>query len=302
MSVAEKLRGLGRSFFEMDTVDVVTRLSLVAILVSEHVAGYEWYIKTPVRGLAFLGIMLPPIHRKPGFWLTLAVIFAFRSISDWWIQDNHLFLFSYWTLALCLALRLPDPDAALRTSARLMIGFSFAFATLWKGFLSPDYMDGSYFHFTVLGDPRFYDLGAIVGRVSPGAQSTNIELMGMLGRWRPDVPAVTLQSTPFLALLAQFLTWWTVVIEGMLGLCFLWPGRRGPARIRNWVLLLFGLTTYTVATVPTFGWVLMTFGAAQCEKDERGMRLAYTLACGLILIYSYLKILTLLRPLVPEAG
>lgn len=301
MSLAAAGR-LVRSFDRMDTVDVVTRLSLVAILVSDHVAGQEWYLKTVLRGLAFLGIMLPPLHRRAGFWLALAVTFAARSVCDWWVQDNHLFLFSYWTLALYLALRLPEPHPALATSARLMIGFSFAFATLWKAFLSPDYMDGSYFHFTVLGDPRFYDLGAIVGRVPASAQATNIDLLGLLGRWKPDVPVVTLESTPFLSVLARFLTWWTVVIEGLLALTFLWPGRRGPARIRNWVLLLFGVSTYTVATVPTFGWVLMTFGAAQCEDDERGMRLAYTLTCGLILIYSYLKILSLLRPLVPEAG
>ena len=85
----------------------------------------------------------------------------------------------------------------------------------------------------------------------------------------------------------------------LLGLAFLWPGRRGPARIRNWVLLLFGWTTYAVATVPTFGWVLMTFGAAQCRRDERVERFLLTLSCGLILIYSYVRILSLLRPLLP---
>lgn len=302
MSLRGAAQTLYRRFDEMDTVDLVTRLTLIAILVSDHVAGYDWYYKSASRALAFVGLMLPTLARNWRFWLVVTLLYGWRTNADWWFQDNHLFLFTYWCLTLTLALRLSEPEKAIATSARLMIGLSFAFATLWKGFLSPDYMDGSYFHFTILADPRFRDLGSIFGRLSQDAYATNGELLELLVRWKPDVPVVTLVSTPYLQLLSLLLTWWTLLIEGLLGLAFLWPGSRGPARIRNWVLLLFGWTTYTVATVPTFGWVLMTFGAAQCRRDERGVRLLYALTCGLVLVYSYVKILSLLAPFVPAPG
>ena len=288
-----------RTFDAMDGVDVAARLALMVILLSDHVAADTWYLKAVLRGLAILGLLAPPLHRNPHLWLLATFCFLWKTVDNWWIQDNHLFLFTYLCLAFFLALRLTDPGKALATSCRIMIGLSFAFAALWKGFLSPDYMDGTYFHYTILGDVRFFDLGMIVGRLSEAAYSTNGDLIRLLAQEKPDVPAVTLQSTRAISHLSLFMTWWTVLIEGLLGLAFLWPGDRGPARIRNWTLLLFGWTTYTVATVPTFGWTLMTLGAAQCRPEERIERFLYGVTCALVLIFSYAKILSLIRPLIP---
>jgi hypothetical protein len=288
-----------RTFDAMDTIDLVTRLGLVAILVSDHVAGYEWYLKAPTRGRASAGLLVPTLARRSSFWGVLTFAFTLRTLTDWWFQDNHLFVFTYWCLTLALALRLAQPLPALATSARLLVGLSFALATLWKAFLSPDYMDGTYFHHTVLTDPRFRDLGAILGRVPESLYTANLDQLARLRAWRPDVQEVSVQTTWAMGILSQVLTWWTVGIEALLGLCFLWPREGGPRRIRNWVLLLFGWTTYAVATVPTFGWTLMTLGAAQCEPGERVERLLYAVTCALILIYAYVEILSLVRPFVP---
>lgn len=296
MTLREAPRALYRAFDEMDTVDVVTRLTLIAILVSDHVAGSEWIFKCGTRSLAFVALLVPPLHRSWLLWLGMTLVFACRTGVDWWFQDNHLFLFTYWSLTLTLALRLAEPARAFATSGRLMIGLSFAFATLWKGFLSPDYMDGSYFHFTMLADPRFHDLASTVGRVPDATFAANRAAFGLLNGWQPDVETVALASTSIMPVLSWAMTWWTVGIEGLLGLAFLWPGSGGPARLRNGALLLFGWTTYTVATVPTFGWILMTMGAAQCRRDERLSRFLYAITCLVILLYSYVVILSLVRP------
>jgi hypothetical protein len=118
-----------RTFDAMDTIDLVTRLGLVAILVSDHVAGYEWYLKAPTRGLAIAGLLVPTLARRSSFWGVLTFAFTLRTLTDWWFQDNHLFVFTYWCLTLALALRLAQPLPALATSARLLVGLSFALAT-----------------------------------------------------------------------------------------------------------------------------------------------------------------------------
>lgn len=70
------------------------------------------------------------------------------------------------------------------------------------------------------------------------------------------------------------------------------PGRAGPLTrsvrptIRNAALLLFAATTYFVAPVRGFGWMLMLLGLAQCRDDQRYVRLAYLAALVLIQAYT----------------
>jgi hypothetical protein len=56
--------------------------------------------------------------------------------------------------------------------------------------------------------------------------------------------------------------------------------------IRNAALLLFAATTYFVAPVRGFGWMLMLLGLAQCRDDQRYVRLAYLAALVLIQAYT----------------
>lgn len=69
----------------------------------------------------------------------------------------------------------------------------------------------------------------------------------------------------------------------------------GPARYRHGALLVFAWTTYLIATVETFGWTLLTLGAAQCLPDQHRLRLLYMLSCLLILLYHYVPLMLLLR-------
>ncbi len=87
-----------------------------------------------------------------------------------------------------------------------------------------------------------------------------------------------------LRLAAHLLTGWTAALETALAVAFLWPVGRGPSPARHALLLLFCVTTYAVATVEGFGWLLLAMGAAQCEAPR--LRAAYLAAFLLVLVYS----------------
>jgi hypothetical protein len=82
--------------------------------------------------------------------------------------------------------------------------------------------------------------------------------------------------------LALALTAYTAVIEAAVAAAFLWPRL---ARLRNPLLLAFGVTTFAFATVRGFGFLLMTLGVAQCEESERRTRIAYVAVLFLIEAY-----------------
>jgi hypothetical protein len=81
--------------------------------------------------------------------------------------DNHAYLLCYWCFAVSLALVSHDVAGCLSLNGRLLIGWAFAFAVVWKLFLSPDYLDGRFFRVLMLTDSRFADFVQLVGGLSP---------------------------------------------------------------------------------------------------------------------------------------
>ena len=110
-----------------------------------------------------------------------------------------------------------------------------------------------------------------------------------------EVRGATLQGTALLAVVAKVATAWTLIIEAILAVTFLAPRGTRLAHTRDAFLLLFGWTTYLVATVETFGWTLMILGLAQCEPDRGRTRFLYALTFCLLLVYDYVPLLTPLR-------
>ena len=55
---------------------------------------------------------------------------------------------------------------------------------------------------------------------------------------------------------------------------------------RHASLLAFCVTTYALAPVAGFGWLLATMGLAQCRPDQRWLRGAYVAVFVLILLYT----------------
>jgi len=278
----------------MHSVNLALRLTLLELLLRP--IG-DWFFRPIIVGLATLGVVLPGQLRRPVLWIVLAILTTLRVTLHWPMADNHAYLLSYWCLAVALALISRDPQACLALNARLLIGLAFACATLWKVVLSPDYLDGRFFRVLLLTDRRFESLTLVAGGLTP-------ELLDSLRTFvtqhvdgpllaGPDAPQ---EPTRFLWL-TFMMTWWTVLLESLIAVTFLWPFRHGMVQWRNAALLLFCITTYAVAPVEGFAWLLIAMGVAQCGPAQRQTRLCYLVVFLLILFYRDEWIVQLLESL-----
>jgi len=236
--------------------------------------------------LLVLGIARPKWLRTPQFWYTTATLDGAAVYLNWPTADNHQYLFVYACLAVCTAVSLPREQrvAGLALSARWLIGLCMLLAAVWK-LANPAYLDGSFFEYTLLIDDRFAPFATWLGDLPAEVLTANRELRTLLVEGHlsgSEVMSVQLTGSARLASIARFLTWWTVGIEAALAVAFLCPNRRGVAIFRNCLLLLFALTTYAVAPIRGFGWMLMLLGLAQCDEHEKGFRWAFL--GGLIVI------------------
>jgi hypothetical protein len=153
----------------------------------------------------------------------------------------------------------------------------------------PDYRDGSFFEFTLLADPRLAYFSAAATGLPAKALAENRQLVDLLREGHllgSEVTSVVLSAAPQVRTMALAMTWWTVAIEGLLAVLFLLPDRPRTAALRNTLLLVFAITTYALAPVRGFGWMLMLLGMAQCGERERFYRPLYLAALLLIQVYT----------------
>ena len=157
-----------------------TQLTAIALLLR------RWGPGTSPAILALATLVLVSSRPAVGaLWGALALLVAVRIAADW-LADNHIYLLSYWSLGTALAL-----GTATRRScrgSRWLLGLAFAFAVLWKGVLSPDYLDGRFFRVT-LTDPRFEDAALLFGGVTPETLAANRHALEVPPRRRPSEPA-----------------------------------------------------------------------------------------------------------------
>jgi hypothetical protein len=307
-------RSIWRELAAMDRADLALRLLLVALLLQP--VGQRW-VRPLASGVAALGLLSPRALRSPWLWLALGLLAVARIASGWPTNDNHAYLLAYWCLAAGLAAfagdrhespalaalagdgargsraasggegtpRLADDrDRVLAWNGRVLVGLTFAFAVLWKAVLSPDFVDGRFFRVTLVGDPRFAAFTEVVVGVDA---DTLLELRGLV---REHVDGVSVpwpgmpSPPPRLLAVAGALTAVTLAFEGAVALAFLAPAGWRIARLRHALLALFAATTYAVAPVPGFGWLLLSMGVAQCEPERRRARIAYLAAFAFVLL------------------
>jgi hypothetical protein len=257
------------------------RLTLVDLLLRP--VG-DWTVRPFVLVLAAAGLLIPGLLQRASLWWALTVLTGLRVVSDWPLPDNHAYLLCYWCFAVAIAVSARGSRQIAAAAGRWLIGLSFAFASLWKLALSPDFLDGTFFRVTLATDPRFADFTRLLGGVSAQALEalrSALEQHADLGVLAEVVPPVPLPYER----LADAMTWWTAAIEAAVAVAFLWPGTRGLARTRDACLLVFCATTYAVATVDGFGWLLVAMGVAQTPPERRGTRMVYLVVFVAILFY-----------------
>jgi hypothetical protein len=240
----------------------------------------SWLVRPFVLVLAVAGLVAPGLAARALFWAVLAALAALRVALDWPMSDNHGYLLAIWCSALAVASADARPRAVLARTARLVIGVAFALATLQKAF-SPDYRDDTFFRWAFAVDPRFEDLGRLLGRDADDLARTRDWIATPADEAPPEGAAFV--ETPALRGAATVFTWATLLLEGAVALAFLAPRATSLARIRDATLLVFCAGTYAIAPVAGFGWILLSMGVAQSESDR--MRWLYLAVFALVVFH-----------------
>lgn len=252
------------------------RLTLIALLL--HPVGSVW--SPGILGLSAIGLVVPAAISRPALWGALTILCAARVILDWPLQDNHAYLLVYWCLAIALVLsRSKRPNTDLAKAAALLIGFTFAFASLWKLALSPDFLNGNFMRFTWLVDERFEWAARTLG----GLSSADIDANRAFLAGAANAPDLLIETTRLRSLTVAA-TAFTAVIEPALAVAYLWPGEGGPARWRRPLLLTFCIVTFAFAPVVGFAWLLLSMDAARSSDTSRA-RLGIGIVFALVFAY-----------------
>lgn len=232
-------------------------------------------------GIAALMLFGSGLLLRTDVWFSTAAVVAMRIAWDWPLADNHIYLLAYWCLAIALALGAPNPAATLQAAARWLLAAAFTLAVVWKGLLSPDYIDGRFFRMTLIVDERFEDLVRLAGGMTRADLDRHRMALTPLGAGAELAPDDTLVEPAALGRLAQLLTWGGLLLEAAIAVALLAP--LGPRHrwIRHALLILFCVVIYPIAPVAGFGWLLLAMGVVSAETAS--WRAAYVAAWLIVL-------------------
>ena len=242
--------------------------------------GIGW-LKYTVLALAIVGLTSPRALQNALLWWLLTALALGRVIADWPMADNHAYLLCYWLLAIALSRSSVVLEDTLARNSRLLIGLTFAFASLWKLVLSPDYFDGTFFRIIMITDARFETFVRLAAGLDSAELSTLREYFDAGG---------SIDSAPDSSryrLVAMIATGWNVLINFTLACAFL--GRGWVARPRNVLLIAYCAVTYAVATIDGFAWLLLSMGAAQTERHQVRTIAGFLAVFVLVLVYRMLS-------------
>jgi hypothetical protein len=244
-----------------------------------------WWVAAFVVPAACLSLLSRTVRRAPLTWILVALFVGARIVALWPLSDNHIYLLAYWCLAIGLALSSAAPAATLSASSRWLLAGAFGMAILWKAVLSPDYVDGRFIRVTLLTDQRFADAALVFGGLSRDQMAQNRAFLDPLPNGAELLSPPPFVEPPRLRAFAAITTWSGLILEGLIALTCLIPLRRLDIA-RHVLLLAFCVTTYALAPVAGFGWLIATMGLAQCRPRQRLLLGAYVAVFILILMYS----------------
>ncbi|MCI0424523.1 MAG: hypothetical protein L0Z47_01575, partial [Actinobacteria bacterium] len=223
--------------------------------------------------IAIVGLAVRGLIVKPWFWWMVTALMTVWYLWEWPLLDNHVALSVYWAGAVGISLTGADWRASLASLGRWMIVVVFTLAVFWK-VVSPEFLDGRFFEWTLVVDPRFVPLASGLG-MDTGALEANRALVasGMEG---------SLAAGAAIPAAAQILTWGTLVVES--AVAALWALGERVGVWRHLVLALFAVITYVIVPVAGFGFMLLVMGVATVTTTKA--RLAYALGAVALIVYS----------------
>lgn len=278
-----------KKFGNIDFYNLALRLTLLDLILRP--IG-SWEIRVPVLITSILGLVIPGLLKNPVIWFLLTGFTLSRVIVDWPLSDNHAYLLFLWCFAIFIS-ALKKDKILLTKNARLMIGLVFLFAFIWKAFLSPDFLDKRFFSVNMIEDPRFSEFTQVTCDISKDD----------LGYFRDYVKQHVDGNLVFAEVInfnlkcinkiAGFLTYYTVILEFLVALIFLLPKKLAISKYRDYFLILFCVSVYSVATVEGFGWLLIAMGISQSDNKKLPI-LLYILSFFIILFYREVSVLNII--------
>lgn len=259
----------------LDSIDpfflVSLRMFLLCILLYVNDIS-QYQIIVPL--LVLPGLLLKEITLSKYYWfivvLFLSYFYLYLGLENY--VPNHKYIYAYFSILIAVVLFVKDKSenyfSIFTESVRWIIGLVFLLATIGK-FLAPEFLDGSFFYFTTLTDPRFYGFTSTVVGISQDSLWESYFLFDSLIHTSNPSTTVTLESNSFLVKVSYFLSYWTIFIEGMIGISFLLPLKTFVSKYREWFLIIFVFTTYPIATVPGFAIILANLAFIQSRKENK---------------------------------
>jgi hypothetical protein len=261
---------------------VALRLTAIALLLRPMGA---WFVRPAILATAVLMLISPRVLRHPLAWGAVTLLIAIRIATDWPLADNHIYLLCYWALAIALALRTARVSSTLAFTSRWLLGLAFAFAVLWKAFLSPDFLDGRFFRVTFLTDPRFDAVAQLVGGLSQEQLEANRAALDPLPDGARLLDPQVVDEPVRLRVLAGVSTFGILALETVVALSMLVPATNLIEIARHATLLSFCGITYAFAPVAGFGWLLLVMGLVQVEPQQVWLKRAYVAMFLAVLFY-----------------
>ena len=262
--------------------DGFERIANLTLLVFLFSPGDYWYERVTSIGLVAVAFLYPPLKRSSVYWFFwFAFTMVARNYINWPTSDNHIYLLACWCLTLGCSLLAADQERVLKLNAQWFVGLVFGFATLWKA-ISAEYLNGSVFQYLLTMDLRFFEIAHFLGDYSAQMAIHNRDARDQIWSF---VDVVRFRGAPDF-LVAQCLTWWTLLIEAAIAILFLAPNRYRLEKWRHLVLQLFILLTYPTTNVVGFAWILIILGLAQCHEKFRKIQVGYFILFVLIALFS----------------
>jgi hypothetical protein len=269
---------------------------LSALLVAYKLA-YLLQDPQPLFGLHVSGLLLaagalawPAVLERSATWLGLFASYALIVVNGFTHLDNHYFLIAYWLLAVVVVHALPDRQRmpSLRLQARVLVGLCMAWAVVHK-LRSPAYLDGSFINYYLLFQAKFHFIARLAGDIDEAslrASYTAVETALHDPLWRDRPLPIPISNTPRMASLALFIAWSGLALETITAALFLLPERLRLSPLRDFALMAFALSLYSLVSVPGFAFALLLMGHTQAGSKLARRGYVATAALTLLLTFA----------------
>ncbi len=274
-SLPNRLNGWLKPYVDLEPFELAIAMTLAVFCIERH-------SEPQLLMLSVFGLLVPVLARSGLYWILITILNFAGYWDDLWIQSNHSWLYGYWSIAITLSLFCPDPKKALAESARWLIVLVFFFAVIWK-ITSVEYIDGRYFDYCILADVRFTPIGLLCG-IDGQTAAMNRDLLSAYVYLADVEGSVQLTTTKWVPFASFILTWWTLFIEFAVCISFALPKRIISHFWRHASLIIFIYTTYSLAQVNGFGWILTAMGISQIKLNSKPLYLGLYLL-GFVCIF-----------------